>query len=206
MKYRPRWWNIGVFIFSILYLFVLLLSCFRADYREGFVGNIVSGLWTILVGLFISWIALLRFRYERFKNSQRFYSKHIENLMEIADEFRKFLKVEPKLLKTVFNDEIKTRLLRGSEELLNKAMLYNRFLEIQELESIDKCCMSARTLAYLDNNLSDISFMYYFTLNFRQLFIYTSDILNKVIDEEELNQLMEIYKYWSSQKAHEGKA
>lgn len=193
--YRTRWWNIFYYtmiaygvIFSVI--FIKKSTSSIALLFESFWINVIA----FIAGLIVSYVYYKRFYYEKVKETLKensFYTP-FEDLRNLSDGLINQFKQNPLNSKSSLTQLIITQINTNAELIQQKILLYQRFLELEEIASIDSCLLHMKKLKTLDSNLQDSDYAFQYVHEVIMIYICTTNITNKKINSEKVDELLNL--------------
>lgn len=201
IRARVRWWNLTIFGLCVAGGIALLAPFLWPPLSEGFTGNILAEAWGVVAAATIAWVAFKRFRAERFSREiPLHFHEPFRELRKIALELYPSLGTEPSDAREALTDALRTRLLVASDEVLRRAVIYGRFLELDELVKIDECYAAAKSAAGLDSSLNDIDFMCRLLQDVLSVYVSASLSSRSVLSKEIVKELVRRWETWSARR------
>lgn len=157
---RVRWWNLALGVLVLLAIAAIVIPLRNAEYRDAFGGNIVAEAWGLIASAVVAWVVFRRFKAERFERAIPIaWDKPFEVMRRISLALYPAALGEAFELRSALNSDTRTGLCDAAVAGFRKASLYGRFLEIEQIVDIERCCEAAEALAALDDQLPDSDFM-----------------------------------------------
>jgi hypothetical protein len=199
---RIRWWNLALGIVIIGGAVAVIAPLRNPAYRVGFLGNLVSSAWQLIVGGAVGWIVFQRFKAERFKRVMPIsWAYPFKEMKDISGNLFPVAIGEAADLRNALTPEVRKRLCEAALCARQKGTMFSRFLEIEQIADIDRSCDAAETLASIDDRLPDPKFMRIAIDAIRDLHVWPSCVRGFAPSRDIIDSLHEAHKKWqSSQK------
>lgn len=200
IKGRIRYWNIAVGLLILAAIFFAIAPFIWQSLKTEFAGNVISEIWGITIGAIVATVFFQQFKNERFKLLlDPSYNLHFTAMRDLSQKLIPYALDNATNAKLAVSNSLRSELKECADWFLERAIFYQKFMELEELLKFEKSYKAAKTLSGIDHELTDAEFMDRFVFNTLMMYLMSAKLGGLDEDQGVVDKLKKASEYWAKQ-------